>query len=165
MTPEIVAENREVVDEIISDFDFESYAEAGWNEKQKVPAFSDTIKLADLLPRIGQLRYMARRQPAAFRTLLGLERLANEEPDMPCSFYALRAMVGVEAVRTLGDTSPPKVKNLFQGKNDPTNYPAPERCFCGNDHLPIAPLRYSRHPTRNGRYGTCRSSLFMFLII
>lgn len=120
---EIVAENREVVDDIISDFDFESYAEAGWNEKQKVPAFSDMIKLADLLPRIGQLRYKwpdDNLQHSAL--LLGLERLANEEPDMPCSFYALSGpWSGVEAVRSLGDTSPPKVKNLFQGKNDPTN--------------------------------------------
>ncbi|MBN7784087.1 hypothetical protein JYP51_04100 [Ponticoccus gilvus] len=122
---EIVAENREVVDDIISDFDFQGYAEAGWNEKQKVPAFSDTIKLADLLPRIGQLRYKwpdDNLQHSAL--LLGLERLANEEPDMPCSFYALSGpWSGVEAVRSLGDTSPPKVKNLFQGKNDPTNYP------------------------------------------
>jgi hypothetical protein len=122
---EIVAENREVVDEIISDFDFQSYAEAGWNEKQKVPAFSDTIKLADLLPRIGQLRYKwpdDNLQHSAL--LLGLERLANEEPDMPCSFYALSGpWSGIEAVRSLGDATPPKIKNLFQGKNDPTNYP------------------------------------------
>ena len=123
--PEIVAENREVVDDIISEFEFERYAEAGWNEKQKVPAFSDTMNLADLLPRIGQLRYKwpdDNLQHSAL--LLGLERLANEDPNMPCSFYALSGpWSGVEAVRSLGDTSPPKVKNLFQGKNDPTNYP------------------------------------------
>ncbi len=122
---EIVAENREVMDSIISTFGFESYAEAGWNEKQKVPAFSDMIKLADLLPCIGRLRYKWPDDNLRHSALLlGLERLANEEPNMPCSFYALAGpWSGVEAIRSLGDSNPPKVKNIFQGKNAPTNYP------------------------------------------
>lgn len=122
---EIVAENREVMDEIIAAFDFLRYGEQGWNEKQIVPAFRDDIRLADLLPKIGQLRYKwpdDNLQHSAL--LLGLERLATEEPDMRCSFYALSGpWSGVSAVRTLNDKVPPKIKNLFQGKNAATNYP------------------------------------------
>lgn len=122
---EIVSENRDIVDNIIADFDFESHAEPGWNDKQVVPAYSDSIKLADLLPRIGQLRYKwpdDNLQHSAL--LLGLERLVNEDPDLTCSFYALSGpWSNVDAVRTLGETTPPKIKNLFQGANANTNYP------------------------------------------
>jgi len=122
---EIVSDNREVVDEIIADFDFIPYAEEGWNEKQIVPAFSDDIRLADVLAKIGRLRYKWPDDNLQHSALmLGLERLATEAPDMQCSFYALSGpWSGVSAVRTLSDKAPPKIKNLFQGKNAKTNYP------------------------------------------
>lgn len=122
---EIVSENRSVVDTIIDDFEFQEYAEAGWNDKQAVPAFSDSLKLAEILPRIGQLRYKWPDDNLQHSALmLGLERLANEEPDMPCSFYALSGPWSeVDALRTLNNNTPPKIKNLFQGKNAKTNYP------------------------------------------
>jgi len=122
---EIVSDNREVVDEIIADFDFVRYGEEGWNDKQIVPAFSDNIRLADMLAKIGQLRYKWPDDNLQHSALmLGLERLVTEEPDMRCSFYALSGpWSGVSAVRTLSDKAPPKVKNLFQGKNAKTNYP------------------------------------------
>lgn len=122
---EIVFDNREVVDGIIADFDFMRYGEEGWNDKQIVPAFSDDIRLADLLAKIGQLRYKWPDDNLQHSALmLGLERLATEEPDMRCCFYALSGpWSGVSAVRTLSDQVPPKIKNLFQGKNAKTNYP------------------------------------------
>ena len=122
---EIVSDNREVVDEIIAEFDFIRYGEEGWNENQIVPAFSDDIRLADVLGKIGQLRYKWPDDNLQHSALmLGLERLATEEPDMRCSFYALSGpWSGVSAVRTLSDKAPPKIKNLFQGKNAKTNYP------------------------------------------
>lgn len=122
---EIVSDNREVVDEIISDFDLISFGEEGWNEKQIVPAFSDNIRLADVLVRIAQLRYKWPDDNLQHSALMmGLERLATKDPDMRCSFYALSGpWSGVNAVRTLSDKNPPKIKNLFQGKNAKTNYP------------------------------------------
>jgi len=122
---EIVSENREVVDNIIASFNFLRYGEKGWNDKQIVPAFSDDIRLTDLLPKIGQLRYKWPDDNLQHSALmLGLERLANEDPEMRCSFYALSGpWSGVRAVRTLSDKIPPKIKNLFQGKNVRTNYP------------------------------------------
>ncbi len=122
---EIVSDNREVVDEIIAEFDFIRYGEEGWNENQIVPAFSDDIRLSDVLGKIGQLRYKWPDDNLQHSALmLGLERLATEEPDMRCSFYALSGpWSGVSAVRTLSDKVPPKIKNLFQGKNAKTNYP------------------------------------------
>ena len=122
---EIVSENREVADEIVNSFDFHPYSEAGWNDKQVVPAFSDTIKLADLLPKVRRLRYKWPGDGQQHSELLRLfERLVNEEPDMTCSFYALSGpWSGVSAVRTLSDKMPAKIKNLFQGGNAKTNYP------------------------------------------
>lgn len=122
---EIVSDNREVVDGIIADFDFMRYEEDGWNDKQIVPAFSDDIRLADVLVKIGQLRYKWPDDNLQHSALmLGLERLTTEEPGMRCSFYALSGpWSGVSAVRTLDDKVPPKIKNLFQGRNAKTNYP------------------------------------------
>ncbi len=122
---EIVSDNRELVDEIISDLKLMSYAEAGWNDKQIVPAFGDNIKLADLLPKIGQLRYKWPDDNLQHSALMmGLERLATEDANMRCSFYVLSGpWSGVSAVRTLSDKQPAKIKNLFQGKNEKTNYP------------------------------------------
>lgn len=122
---EIVSENRDVVDEIISGFDFQKHGEPSWTAKQVVPAFSDTIKLVDLLPRIAQLRYKWPDDSLQHSALLlVLERLTIKEPDMPCSVYALSGpWSGVEGERSLSDSVPPKIKNLFQGKNVPTGYP------------------------------------------
>jgi len=123
--PEIVAENREVADSIISDFSFQQYAEPGWTDKQIVPAFSDNIKLAELLTKLAILRYKSADDNLQHSALLlGLERLVSEQPDMECSFYALSGpWSGVNASRTLNKSTPAKVNNLFQGKNDNTNYP------------------------------------------
>lgn len=122
---EIVAENRELVDSIIADFDFKNHGEPSWTDKQIVPSFSDTIKLSELLPRIAQLRYKWPDDSLQHTALLlALERLTIDDPDMLCSFYALSGgWSGVEGERTLSDSTPPKIKNLFQGKNDPTGYP------------------------------------------
>lgn len=122
---EIVSDNRQVVDEIIADFDFMRYGEDGWNDQQIVPAFSDDVRLADVLTKIGQLRYKWPDDNLQhFALMLGLERLVTEEPDMRCSFYALSGpWSGVSAVRTLSNKVPPKIKNLFQGPNAKTNYP------------------------------------------
>ncbi len=143
---EIVSDNREVVDEIIADFDFMRYAEAGWNDKQIVPAFSDDIRLADVLAKIGRLRYKWPDDNLQHSALmLGLERLATEEPDMRCSFYALSGpWSGVSAVRTLSDKAPPKIKNLFQGKNAKTNYPG-ARALISAEAITFQLHRYDIH--------------------
>ncbi|MCY4301461.1 MAG: hypothetical protein OXC68_06970 [Aestuariivita sp.] len=140
---EIVSDNRKVVDEIMADFDFSCYSEEGWNEKQIVPAFSDDIRLADVLEKIGQLRYKWPDDNLQHSALmLGLEQLATEEPDMRCSFYALSGpWSGVSAVRTLSDKAPPKIKNLFQGKNAKTNYPGP-RALISDETITFQLHRY-----------------------
>ena len=122
---ETVSENREVADEIVNSFDFHPYSEADWNDKQIVPAFSDTIKLAELLPNVSQFRYKWPGDGLQHSALLlGLERLTNEEPDITCSFYALSgSWSGVSTVRTLSEKMPAKIKNLFQGRDAKTNYP------------------------------------------
>ncbi len=122
---ETVAENRELVEQILGSFDFAPYAEDGWNDKQIVPAFSDTLALADILPMIGQFRYRWPDDNLRHSALmLGLERMVSEEPAMTCSFYALSGpWSGVDYKRTLTEKSPPKVKQLWQGANAPTNYP------------------------------------------
>lgn len=122
---EIVSENREITDGIIERFAFEPYAEEGWNDEQIVPAFSDAIRLADIMPLIGQFRYKWPDDNLRHSALmLGLERMVAEEPDMGCSFYALSGpWSGVESKRTLTDKDPPKIRNLFQGSNARTNYP------------------------------------------
>jgi hypothetical protein len=122
---EIVSDNRGVVDEILRNFHFSEYKEAGWNDKQVVPAFSNAIGLAELIPLIGQLRYKWPDDSLQHSALLlRLEMLVGESPDMMCSFYALSGpWSAVDAMRTLNDKVPPKVKNLFQGSNAKTNYP------------------------------------------
>ena len=122
---EMLAESREVANEILRKFDLERYAEPGWNDKQTVPAFSDTIKLADLLPHIGKLRYKwpdDNFQHSSLMLMLG--RLVNDEPDATCSFYGFSGpWSGVDAIRSLNEDRPAKIKNLFQGSNARTNYP------------------------------------------
>lgn len=122
---QIVAENREIVDKILQSFQFAPYAEEGWNNEQTVPAFSNQISLADIVPLIGQFQYKWPDDNIAHQALmLGLERLISENPAMTCSFYALSGpWSGVESIRRLTEKQPPKIRNLFQGPNAKTNYP------------------------------------------
>ena len=122
---EVVSDNRDTVDRLLGAFDFSRYAEEGWNNKQAVPAFSNSIALAEIVPYIGQFRYKWPNDTLAHETLmLSLERMIAEEPDMRCSFYALSGpWSGVPSRRTLSDKTPPKIKNLFQGSDARTNYP------------------------------------------
>ena len=128
---EIVSENRDVIDDIMQSFDFSSYAEEGWNNKQIVPKFSNNIKLVELLPKIGKLRYKWPDDNFQHSALmLTLEHLINEDPEMTCSFYALSGpWSGVSAERTLDKKVPPKIKYLFQGANARTNYPGTRELF------------------------------------
>jgi hypothetical protein len=122
---EILAENRETANAILRDLDLYEYAEPGWNEKQAVPAFSDSIRLADFLPYFGRLRYKWPDDNMEHSSLmLMLDRLVAEEPETTCSFYAFSGpWSGVDAIRSLNDEQPAKIKNLFQGSNARTNYP------------------------------------------
>ena len=122
---ETVSENREIVDGILESFDFVPYGESGWNDKQNVPAFSDKLLLAQIVPMIGQFRYRWPDDNLRHSALmLSLERMVSEEPSMTCSFYALSGpWSGVDYRRTLTEKSPPKVRQLWQGSNASTNYP------------------------------------------
>ena len=122
---EIVSENRETVDHILDSFEFTGHAEEGWNEQQVVPAFSNDLLLADILPLIGQFRYKWPDDNLKHAALmLSLERLTLDEPKVKCSFYAFSGpWSGIESRRSLTDKTPPKIRNLFQGSNARTNYP------------------------------------------
>lgn len=123
--PEILATNRQVADDLLNDFALSPYSEAGWNEKQVVPAFSDTLHLSDLMPYIGRLRYKwpdDSLQHSSIMLMLG--RLISEQADMTCSLYGFSGpWSGVGSIRTLNEDRPAKIKNLFQGSNAATNYP------------------------------------------
>lgn len=120
----ILAENRETAKDILKYFDLHRYEEPGWNAKQAVPAFSNTIKLADFLPYFGKIRYKWPDDSLQHSSLmLMLGQLAADQPDATCSFYAFSGpWSGVDAIRSLNDDSPSKIKNLFQGSNAATNY-------------------------------------------
>lgn len=122
---EVVSENRETVDRILGSFDFSAYSEVGWNDLQGVPAFSNRVTLADILPMIGQFRYKWPDDTLEHGALmLGLERMVADDPAMRCSVYALSGpWSGVESKRTLTDKEPAKIRALFQGSNARTNYP------------------------------------------
>ena len=122
---EIVSDNRDTVDRVLNDFEFAPYAEEGWNEEQAVPAFSNAICLAEIVPFIGQFRYKWPDDTLEHGALmLGLERMIADDPFMRCIFYALSGpWSNVSSKRTLSDKNPPKIKNLFQGSNTRTNYP------------------------------------------
>lgn len=122
---ETVSENREIVEQILKSFEFTDYGEDGWNEKQVVPAFSDTLLLAEIMPMIGQFRYRWPDDNLRHSALmLGLESMASKEPKMKCSYYALSGpWSGVDYRRTLTEKNPPKVRQLWQGSNARTNYP------------------------------------------
>ena len=116
---ETVSENREIVERILGAFDFAVYGEDGWNEKQVVPAFSDTLSLAEIMPMIGQFRYRWPDDNLRHSALmLSLESMTSKEPNMTCSFYALSGpWSGVDYRRTLTEKKPPKVRQLWQGSN------------------------------------------------
>lgn len=122
---EIVAENRDIAESMLTNFELTEYSETGWNDKQVIPAFSDAIRLADLLPYISRVRYKWPDDNLQHSSiLLMLTRLVSEEPDILCSFYAFSGpWSGVPAMRTLNEDQPAKIKNLFQGSNARTNYP------------------------------------------
>ncbi|MDE0173344.1 MAG: hypothetical protein OYH76_19100 [Defluviicoccus sp.] len=121
----IVSENREIADKILNEFPFSPYAEHGWNEEQRVPAFNNRILLSQIIPFIGQFVYSRPDDNLAHQALmLSLERMVAESADMTCSFYALSGpWSGVNSKRTLSDGQPPKIRALFQGSNARTNYP------------------------------------------
>lgn len=123
--PEIVAENREIVDSILSDFDLEPYAEPGWNDKQTVPAFSDEISLARILTYAERIRYKWPDDTLQHSSIvLMLTKLIADDPSIVCSFYGFSGpWSGVSAKRSLNDKQPATIKNLFQGANARTNYP------------------------------------------
>lgn len=132
---EMLAENRETANAILRDFNLPEYAEPGWNAKQAIPAFSDSIRLADFLPYFGRLRYKWPDDNMEHSSLmLMLDRLVAEEPNATCSFYAFSGpWSGVEAVRSLNDEQPAKIKNLFQGSNARTNYPGARALISQSD--------------------------------
>lgn len=121
---EILAENREAAKDILRHFQFCRYAEPGWNDKQAIPAFSDAMSLADFLPYFGKVRYKWPEDNLQHSSLmLMLGRLVADDPDATCSFYAFSGpWSGVDAIRSLNDEQPAKIKNLFQGSNARTNY-------------------------------------------
>ncbi len=120
-----VADNREAVNQLLGAFDFWEYKQDGWNQQQTIPAFSDDIPLSVIIPFIGQIRYknpVDSLQHSAI--MVGLEKLASEDPEMRCSVFAFSGpWSGVEARRSLDTKDPPKIRNLFQGSNARTNYP------------------------------------------
>lgn len=148
---EIVSENRSVADDIIKSFNFSSYSEHGWNSKQSVPAFSDDIKLCELLPKISQIRYKWSEDSLQHSAiLLILEHLVKEEPQITCSFYALSGpWSGVNAKRTLCKSNPPKIKNLFQGKNEKTSYPG-ARALVSEENVTFQLHRYDIYSEDGG---------------
>lgn len=122
---EIVAENRKVACRILDRFKFQPHAEKGWNNEQRIPAFSSSIKLADIIPFIGQFEYKwpdDGLQHAAL--MLGFEKMVAQEPTVECSYYAFSGpWSGVPSQRTLDDKDPPKIIKLLQGSNPGTKYP------------------------------------------
>lgn len=132
---EILAENREAAKDILRDFQFCRYAEPGWNDKQAIPAFSDAMSLADFLPYFGKVRYKwpdDNLQHSSLMLMLG--RLVADDPDATCSFYAFSGpWSGVDAIRSLNDEQPAKIKNLFQGSNARTNYPGARALISQSD--------------------------------
>ena len=122
---DFVADNRQTVNLILKEFDFQEYHEEGWNEWQTIPAFSDKIPLSKIIPFIGQLRYPTPSDSAQHSAIMtNLEKLDEESPNLLCSLYAFSGpWSGVNARRSLSNQKPPKIKNLFQGRNIRTNYP------------------------------------------
>ncbi|WP_170409946.1 Z1 domain-containing protein [Ruegeria atlantica] len=122
---DLVADNREVVNSLLDEFPLWEYKEEGWNDRQTIPAFSDQIRLDDIIPFVGQIRYQNPNDSLQHSSIMiGLERLISEYPDMRCHFYAFSGpWSGSDVRRSLNDKNPPKIRQLFQGSNARTKYP------------------------------------------
>ena len=123
--PDFVADNRQTVDLILKEFHFWKYQKEGWNKSQTIPAFSDKVPLGKIIPFIGQFRYPTPSDSVQHSAIMTyLEKLDDEAPNLFCSVYAFSGpWSGVNARRSLDNQKPPKIKNLFQGRNIRTNYP------------------------------------------
>lgn len=124
---ETVVGNRGVADDILKkkEFKFQPYAEEGWNKEQLIPKFSNSIKLVDIMPFIGQFQHKWPEDNLQHVALmLGFENLVSEDPTIACHYYAFSgSWSGISSLRTLDNKEPPRIKNLFQGANKNTNYP------------------------------------------
>ena len=122
---EFVDNNRSVANRILEEFDFWEYRDFGWNDWQAIPAFSDKIPLAKIIPFIGQFRHESLDDSLQHSSMMILlDKLVGEKPDLKCNLYAFSGpWCGVNARRSLGTQKPPKIRNLFQGRNTRTNYP------------------------------------------
>jgi hypothetical protein len=66
--------------------------------------------------------------------MMMLGRLVADDPGATCSFYAFSGpWSGVEAIRSLNEEQPAKIKNLFQGSNAQTNYPGARALISQSD--------------------------------
>lgn len=132
---EILSENREVAKEMLRDFELYRYAETGWNDKQAIPAFSDSLRVADFLRYFGKIRYKwpdDNLQHSSLMLMLG--RLVAQNPDATCSLYAFSGPSSdVDAIRSLNNEKLAKIKNLFQGSNARTNYPGARALVAQSD--------------------------------
>lgn len=140
---EFVDNNREVADEILEKFDFSEYKEDGWTKWQTIPAFSNNIPLGKIIPLIGQFRYQSPNDSLQHSSImLLLEKHDGEAPDMQCSVYAFSGpWCGINAHRSLNNQRPPKIKSLFQGRNDRTSYPG-ARQICSPNSITFQIHRY-----------------------
>lgn len=131
---EFVANNREAVKRILDTFEFYEYKKEGWNQQQTIPASSKNIRLKEIIPFIRQIGYKSPDDSLQhISVMIGLENLADEDPDMRCSVYAFSGpWCGVDARRSLDTQDPPKIKNLFQGRNAPTNYSGARKIYSDN---------------------------------
>lgn len=139
----ILSDNRQIIDEILQKFDFEHYAEDGWNDAQIVPAFSDRVPLSDMLPYLAQFGYHWPDDALQHQSLLlGLEHALQDTPNLAMSVYCLSGpWSGTNAVRSLNEKTPPTIKNLFQGSNARTNYPG-ARALKSNRNVTLQIHRY-----------------------
>ena len=140
---DLVADNREIVTELMDAFQYSEYREKGWNDRQAIPAYSDDILLSEMIPFIGQFRYQRPCDSLQHRSIMiELELLANEMPDMRCQFYAFAGpWCGSDVRRSLTDSGPPKIRQLFQGSNARTNYPGASKIH-SNDKISFHIHRY-----------------------
>ncbi|MCY3675792.1 MAG: DEAD/DEAH box helicase family protein [Paracoccaceae bacterium] len=130
----MVADNREVMNQFLKEFDFNEYRKNGWNEQQTIPAFSDDILLSEIIPFIWQIGYKNPKDNLQHSTIMiQLERLVNKNPHLKCSVYAFSGPWSkVDARRSLNKANPPKISQLFQGKNKRTNYPGARNIYSEN---------------------------------
>ena len=136
--------NRSIVSKILGDGDYCEYREDGWNNKQLIPIFSDKNRLANVYKHLVDISYVMREDDVQHVLLMmALERILSDNPNALCSVYAFAGpWNGVDAYRGLSYTIPPKIKNLFQGANAPTNYPG-MREIKSYEHVTIQIHRYN----------------------